>query len=126
MKKEIQKLAKKYPSIKLVYLFGSRARGDEGPLSDYDFAIYLDEQDEKTRFDVKLSFMMDLSGLLKVNNVDLLVLNDVDKPELKYDVIKEGELLYEIEPYSLLVEPQILNDYFDFREVLRRNHLTKA
>ena len=119
-------MAKKYPSIKLVYLFGSRARGDEGPLSDYDFAIYLDEQDEKTRFDVKLSFMMDLSGLLKVNNVDLLVLNDVDKPELKYDVIKEGELLYEIEPYSLLVEPQILNDYFDFREVLRRNHLTKA
>lgn len=126
MEKAIKKLVKKYPCIKLIYLFGSRARGDSGPLSDYDFAFYLDEKDSHKRFQISLNLITELSGFLKTNDVDVVILNDTDKPEFKYDIISEGKLLYEEEPYSLLVEPQILNEYFDFREGLRRNHLTKA
>ena len=33
--------------IKLVYLFGSQVSGTTGPLSDYDFAFYIDEKDKK-------------------------------------------------------------------------------
>lgn len=36
---EIKECAKKYPEIKKVILFGSRARGDNRPKSDIDIAI---------------------------------------------------------------------------------------
>jgi len=36
-----------HPAVKLVYFFGSRAANASGHLSDYDFAVYLDERDEK-------------------------------------------------------------------------------
>lgn len=126
MKDLIQKLAKKYPGIKLVYLFGSRARGDFGPSSDYDFAIYLDEQDKAQRSTLQVEILSELTSALETDAVDLVILNDLDQPEMKYDIIAEGKLLFEEEPFSLLVEPYILNDYFDFREGLRMNNLTKA
>jgi len=43
-KEQLNKLIaifKGYSEVKLVYLFGSRASGKTGPLSDYDFAIYI-------------------------------------------------------------------------------------
>ncbi len=52
---------KLYPQVKLVYFFGSRVKDKSGPLSDYDFAVYLDEKDKKLRFDIKLSLMGKLS-----------------------------------------------------------------
>lgn len=126
MQEALQNLSKKYPAIKLIYFFGSQARGDAGPMSDYDFAFYLDEQDKNARHELKLNLIGELNSILKTDAIDLVILNDLDKPEMKYDIIKDGKLLYEEEPYSLIVEPQILNDYFDFREGLRRNNLTKA
>lgn len=126
MEKIIQELAKKYPAIKLAYLFGSRARGDAGPMSDYDFAFYLEEPKKTVRNDLQVDLIGELTSSLKTDAVDVVILNDLDKPEMRYQIITEGKLLYEEEPYSLTVEPQILNDYFDFREGLRRNHLTKA
>ena len=30
------------PGVKLAYFFGSRATGDSGPMSDYDFAVHLE------------------------------------------------------------------------------------
>jgi|GEM_PF-3947605 len=41
------RLFRKHNAVKLVYFFGSHARGDEGPLSDYDFSVYLDLFDQK-------------------------------------------------------------------------------
>ena len=40
IKGKITPIFKDYPEIKLVYFFGSKARGEGGPLSDYDFAVY--------------------------------------------------------------------------------------
>lgn len=37
---EIREISKKYPEIKKVVLFGSRARRDNSPKSDIDLAIY--------------------------------------------------------------------------------------
>ncbi len=36
-------ILKEYPSVRWVKLFGSRARGDNAPSSDYDLAVMLDE-----------------------------------------------------------------------------------
>ncbi|MDO8436394.1 MAG: nucleotidyltransferase domain-containing protein [bacterium] len=122
----LSKLFKLYPKIKLVYLFGSRANGKIGPLSDYDFAVYLDEKDPKKRFDLRLELLGKITTKLKTENVDLCVLNDIDSPELKYNIIKDGILIFEKEPFKVLLEPKILNEYFDFYALLSRHKLTKA
>ncbi len=77
-------------------------------------------------FDIRLTLMAELSRALKKDAVDVIVLNAIDSPELKYDVISQGKLLFEREPFRILVEPRILNEYFDFRDSLRRYGLTKA
>lgn len=115
----------KYPQVKLAYLFGSQANGAAGPMSDYDFAVYLNEKNAKKRFDIRLKLMADLGLALKTDNIDVVVLNDTDSPDLKYNIIKEGKLLLEKEPYKVVVEPQIINIYFDFNLGLFKNGLTK-
>lgn len=40
--KSLENIFKLSPQVKLVYFFGSKATGKSGPLSDYDFAIFLD------------------------------------------------------------------------------------
>ncbi len=125
-KEKIRNIFELYPQIKLVFLFGSRARGKAGPLSDYDFAVYLDEKDAQKRFDVRLRLMNRLSKELGTDNIDVLVLNDIKSPEVKYSIIKEGVLLHEQEPYKVLLVPRILNEYFDFMHGLRKYGLTKA
>jgi len=124
--KKVLVIFKLYKKIKLVYLFGSRANGKVGPLSDYDFAVYLDEKDAKKRFDIRLELMGKISRVLKTDALDICVINDIEGPELKYNIIKDGVLIYEKEPFKLLVEPKILTEYFDFVMMLRRYKLTKA
>ncbi|MEK7080362.1 MAG: nucleotidyltransferase domain-containing protein [Patescibacteria group bacterium] len=127
--KEIKNLIpvfEKYPEVKLVYLFGSRVTGKIGPLSDHDFAIYLDEKDAKKRFELKLNIISEITKSLKTDSVDLVVLNDIDAPEMKYNVIKDGTLILQVEPFKVIVEPRILNEYFDFHSLLLRHNLTKA
>ena len=114
-----------YPKIKLVYFFGSKAKRKAGPLSDYDFAFYVEEKDKKRIFELQLKLIKDLTQFLKTDKVDILMLNLIEGPELKYNIINEGKLIYEKEPYKVLIEPRILNEYFDFRMSLLRYNLTK-
>ena len=115
-----------FPEIKLVYFFGSKSNNNGGPLSDYDFAVYLVERDRKKRFDIKLNLMKELSLAFKTDAIDVVIFNDTESPELKYGVIRDGRVIYEKEPYRVLVEPRILNDYFDFIYGLRKYGLTKT
>ncbi|RJQ32346.1 hypothetical protein C4572_01340 [Candidatus Parcubacteria bacterium] len=123
---KIVNIIKSYPEIKLAYFFGSKARGDSGPLSDYDFAFYLDERDTGKIFKVKFSLQDKISRELKTDKLDIVILDLIKSPEVKYNIIKEGRLIYELEPYKILVEPKILNEYFDFRTILSKYNLTKA
>lgn len=124
LRKKLVSFFKKHPSIKLVYFFGSRARNEAGPLSDYDFAVYSDRSDTKELNQLRLGLIAGLCRILKTNAVDVVMLNAYDAPELKYAIITEGILLYEKKPYALMVEPAILNDYFDFTLSLKKHHLT--
>lgn len=49
------------PEVKFAYIFGSRARGDAGPLSDVDVAVFLDGRVEP--FDCRLRLMEKLSRI---------------------------------------------------------------
>ena len=111
-------LAREMPQIVLAYIFGSTATNTRGPMSDYDFAVYLDEPDIKKRYHIKFSLMGKLSQALKTNKVDVAVINDTDNVYLKHAIISEGKLLFEKEPYKVIVEPKIMNEYFDFRMLI--------
>ena len=124
-KEKLNNIFKKIPQIKLVYLFGSQATDKTGPLSDFDFAIYLDQRDKKKMFDFKFELNDKISQLLKTDKIDIVILNLTESPELKYNIIKEGQLIYEKEPYKVLIEPRILMEYFDFRQMLLKYNLTK-
>lgn len=122
----VVRIFESFPEIKLAYFFGSKANGTDGPLSDYDFAVYVTEKERKKRFELKLDLMAKLSQELKTDAVDVVILNDTESPELKYSIVHDGKLIYEAEPYRVLVEPKILNEYFDFVYGLRKYGLTKT
>ena len=124
--KKLSSIFKAYPEIKLAYLFGSRAIGRESPLSDYDFAVYLEYADKKRMFEIKFSLQAKLSRSLKTDNVDVVLLNIAGSPELKYNIIKEGKIIFEKKESRITVEPKILNEYFDFHAILSKHNLTKA
>ena len=124
--KALKAIFEGYPEIKLVYLFGSRARNTSSPISDYDFALYLDTRDKRRINDIRLEIYDKISRTLKTDDIDVLILNTVKMPELKFMIVTEGKLIYEEEPYRVIVEPMIFNEYFDFRSLLVRYGLTVA
>jgi len=126
IKEKLEHIFKRYPQVKLVYFFGSRAKGKDGPLSDYDFGAYLDEQDAKKRFQIRLDILREVSKELGTDEVDFSIINDIQSPEFKYSIVKEGKIIYEEEPFKVLIEPHIFHDYFDFIYGLRKYGLTKV
>jgi len=123
---KIVEVFKLYPKVKLVYLFGSRANGKVGPMSDYDFAVYLDEKDVLKRFSIRLKLISEVCGALKTDDVDLVIINDIKSPLMKYNIIYGGKIIFEKKPYKVLIEPRILNEFFDFDHFLKINNLTKV
>jgi len=124
---KLREIFKSHPEVRLVYLFGSQATEKTGPLSDHDFAVFLDDKiSNQQMFDIKFMLQDKLSRELKTDKIDIVILNLTQGPELKYNIIKNGKLIYEIEPYRLILEPRILNSYFDFIYSLRKYNLTKA
>lgn len=122
----LNSILKSYPEIKLTYLFGSRAVCKESHLSDYDFAVYLDTNDKKRMYEIKFELFDRISRLLKTDRIDIVILNLAESPELKYLIIRDGKLIFQRKPFKVIVEPDILNEYFDFQKLLLRHCLTKA
>lgn len=116
----VQEIITKYPQVKLLYFFGSAAAGNAGPLSDLDFAAYVDEKDAAKRLDLRLHLMGELSARLETDKIDVLLLNDINSSEIKANIIKEGILLFKEEPYKVIIEQKIMSEYLDFSESLRQ------
>lgn len=123
---KIKIVTTRHQEIKLLYIFGSTARGEQGQLSDIDIAVYLHGPTKKAMVDLKLKLLTEFSDALKTDKIDLVILNLTDQPELKYQIITEGKLVDEQEPYRVMIEPLILNEYFDFKAMLQRHGLTRA
>ena len=109
-----------------MYFFGSRSIQREGPLSDYDFAFYLDSRVIERMYKIKIDMIIKISRLFNTDKIDVVILNLADNPDLKYLIIKEGRLIYEKEPFKVIIEPRIFNEYFDFHKMLVKHNLTKA
>jgi len=103
-----------YP-ILFAYLFGSRARGMEGPLSDLDIALFVESKmSPSDRFDLKLRLSSRISSF-SGTPVDLVLLNDAPVP-LAYEVIKYGKLILCMDPEKRVdYETFVLRKYLDRR-----------
>jgi predicted nucleotidyltransferase len=122
----LQRIFESYSQIKLVYLFGSTVRDDRGPMSDYDFAVFLGNKDSIEVARIRFELMDKLSRALNTENVDVVMLDVTGSPELKYNILQEGQLIFEREPFRIIYEPLILNEYFDFSAMLQKHGLTRA
>ncbi len=84
----VVELARKSPGLDLLLLFGSRARGDSHPGSDWDFGYFagteLDPYDLLAR----------LALLLGTDRIDLVNLNRVNGL-LRFRAASEGKTLFE-------------------------------
>jgi len=94
--KSYKKIFQKYP-IQVAYLFGSQATGKATKLSDYDFAVLLDKKVKENQYSqYQLKIISELLKIVKTDHLDLVILNNSKNPLfLKYNVIKEGKIIYE-------------------------------
>jgi len=80
----------KYEIDKAV-LFGSRARGDHSPVSDYDIAVYeegLTSLDQARIYD-------EIDELPTLKKIQLVFINQTGTEDLLENIQKEGVILYE-------------------------------
>ncbi len=88
----------KSKGIKLALLFGSRAKGEARPDSDWDLAFLVNEEkqkiDRQSLATLKRSLLKDLCNFLKTSQIDLVILNRAS-PFLKYQVAQSGIPLYQ-------------------------------
>ncbi|MCR4407936.1 MAG: nucleotidyltransferase domain-containing protein [Anaerolineae bacterium] len=105
------------PQVTLGYLFGSQVQGHTGPLSDYDIAILVAGE---MSFSSRHRLAHELACLLEVERVDLVILNRAPI-ELRYNVVAEGQLLYQRDIASRVeFEADTLSRYADFLPVLKQ------
>ncbi len=96
--------------VKFAYLFGSRARGQAGPLSDTDVAVYLDRRINARTY--RLYLMEKLAKALRTDHLDLVVLNQAP-PLLRHEVIKYGRLLKDDAARRIPFEAEVIRECLD-------------
>ncbi|MCP4661981.1 MAG: nucleotidyltransferase domain-containing protein [bacterium] len=105
------------PGVQLAVLFGSFARGCEGPRSDVDVGLrlYPDSLADRLRAEVTL-------GRAARRAIDLVHLDEAP-PLLRFEIAGDGQLLYEQEPGAWTeFKAQAMVDWWDFAPTARMIH----
>jgi len=91
---KLSRVLKSEPDVAFTYLFGSVAKGRNGPLSDVDVAVYFSpEGDARSRFRRQIQLTSKLSNALKRDDVDVVRLQDAPL-DLARDVVENGKMLF--------------------------------
>jgi uncharacterized protein len=95
-------------------LIGSQARGEAGPLSDVDVAVWHEPAlDWKQSWDLQLSLIGAACDALKTNEVDLVMLNEAP-PLFQHRAIRDAVRLVERDrAQRIRFETKAVLDYFD-------------
>lgn len=95
-------------------LIGSQARGEAGPLSDVDVAVWHEPAlDWKQSWDLQLSLIGAACDTLKTNEVDLVMLNEAP-PLFQHRAIRDAVSLVERDrAQRIRFETKAVLDYFD-------------
>lgn len=118
---KLKKIFENYPYIASAYLFGSMAKGTEGPLSDVDIALlYKDNAPvgrELVHEEDYLSYK--IAKALGVKEVDII---DLKKQKLvfQHNVLCSGKLIYDADPdFRIRFVAKVISDYCDFEPTLK-------
>ncbi len=108
--------------IVAVYLFGSRAQGRAGPLSDFDFAILMNKEGHRRGsrlYDEIYDLLSPFCHRTLENDViDIIFLRDVPL-ELRMHVVRYGKVLFDHNPSARAnFEAETVDAYCDFRPIL--------
>jgi predicted nucleotidyltransferase len=95
----IPKVLEQVPYLKLLILFGSRAKGNDTPNSDWDFAVLFDEeirkQYEKDTWDwMRIWSILQTEFCLSDDQIDIVILNQCSNV-LAHNIARYGKPLYE-------------------------------
>lgn len=104
-----------FEELKLVILFGSRARGEDKDDSDLDLAFLLNSGffEQINGIDFRINIANCFSELTGIES-DIVFLNSA-KPLLKFQVLKYGELIYVNDDFDYASYfSKSLKEYFDF------------
>ncbi len=109
---------KREDKVLVAYVFGSFVRGNQTFRSDFDVAVLLSSIPPKM-LDYYLHLVDGLSKMLKMD-IDLVILN-LAPPLLKYQVIKNGLVVYSRDEVSRVkFEAKALSEYLDFSLMIAR------
>jgi hypothetical protein len=102
-----------------VYLFGSFARGTEGPLSDIDLAVLLEPATARRDLEaLTLTYLAEINRLLGTDEVGFLLLNAAPLT-FRYEVIRSGKVLVDNDPTARRAfEVRTEDLYMDFKPAL--------
>ena len=111
LRKSIADIVAAFPSIQVMYLFGSHAAGRQRADSDVDIAVFTDGSESPT-MDLELGvFIKQQIG----SPVDVVVMHKVS-PLLKHEVLRNKIRIYERDPSLRAVQEAIaFHEYMDAR-----------
>lgn len=111
----IKKYFKNIKNIQLVYLFGSSLKRKN--FCDIDIAVLFDEKINKSYYPkLKLQIISDLIDLLKFNNIDVVVLNNLEDYLLAYQIVTKGVVVYKKSKYAdVRYKAKVFSLYLDFK-----------
>lgn len=119
--RRVKRLLKLHPVVEFAYLFGSRARGTADARSDWDIAIFFNEDPQKlpqwTVFYLEAEIAREVGS-----EVQIIVLNSLDMPVLLFQVVSNGSILVDNNTKQrILFEARVLSRYHDWQYFLRRH-----
>jgi len=120
--KEIVKIAKKNSDVDVLWLYGSRARGNENENSDYDLAIafktYIKDPIEQRLRPELLS--LEWHKLLGVE-ISIVDINQAILP-LAYTVVQDNTVLYSQNDFRRMTEEQRIMSKWELDYLYHRKH----
>ena len=95
-------------------LIGSQARGNPGPLSDVDIAVWHDpDLASRGRFDLQLELSGQATRALETDEVDVVLLNNAP-PLMRHRAIRDGKRLVERDhDERVRLETRAIIEYLD-------------
>lgn len=82
------------PYIQFAYLFGSRAKGNVHPLSDYDVAVFIDTENAPSLpYGISGHISGLFAGKIRTQKIQVVILNEAN-PFLAFEAVDKGRLVF--------------------------------
>jgi len=110
---KIKEILEKH-DVSVAYLFGSAVKGNMGPHSDIDIGVIFKNESNENDSDCRFKIASEISDLCGTNTADIINVQKVSGPLIKYNAVFSGELLFSNDDNTRFeVERAIVREYED-------------